>query len=106
MKFKRVIHNTILAVVLLVALLAFTNEARANHLVGGELTWICLGTGDYIFQIKVYQDCNQTQPPPTSMQIKVWNNPNLSVIPISNVGSNDFSFNCTEVPGGDRKSVV
>ena len=76
-------------------------SASANHLVGGELTWACLGNGQYIFQVKVYQDCNQMQPPPTTMQIKVWNNPNLSVIPLTIVGSNDFSFACNEVTGSD-----
>ncbi len=80
--------------------LLFSNAVFSNHLVGGELTWACLGTGQYVFQVKVYQDCNQNQPSPTSMQIKVWNNPNLSVIPLSNIGSNDFSFSCTEIVGG------
>ncbi len=97
---KKIILQTQLFIILTASFL-FANQTQANHLVGGELTWACLGTGEYIFQVKVYQDCNQFQPPPTSMQIKVWNNPNLSIIPLSNVGSNDFSLVCTEVPGGN-----
>jgi gliding motility-associated-like protein len=95
------ITQAIQLLTLTVVMLLVVNKMWANHLVGGELTWACLGTGEYIFQVKVYQDCNQFQPPPTSMQIKVWNNPNLSIIPLTNVGSNDFSLVCTEVPGGD-----
>lgn len=101
MKYFKNIEKSILALVLLMFLLVFSHGVRANHLVGGELTWACLGSGQYIFQVKVYQDCNQSQPPPTSMQIKVWNNPNISIIPLSNVGNNDFSFSCTEVSGGN-----
>lgn len=87
-------------IILLIFFLLIKNKIFANHLIGGELTWSCLGTGEYIFQVKVYQDCNQSQPPPTSMQIKVWNNPNLSSIPLTIVGNNDFSLSCTEVAGG------
>lgn len=100
----RVIEKIVLRVQLFIVMtffVLFSIEVKADHLVGGELTWACLGTGEYIFQVKVYQDCNQFQPPPTSMQIKVWNNPNLSIIPLTNVGSNDFSLVCTEVSGGN-----
>lgn len=96
---KKIIYQTQLFITI-AGLVLFSNQVLADHLVGGELTWSCLGTGDYIFQVKVYQDCNQNQPPPTSMQIKVWNNPNISIIPLTNVGSNDFSLVCTEVLGG------
>lgn len=101
MKILEILQKSILTLVLLVVVLVFSNGIKANHLVGGELTWTCLGSGNYIFQVKVYQDCNQNQPSPTSMQIKVWGNPNISIIPLSNVGSNDFSFSCTEVSGGN-----
>ncbi len=94
------IKDTVSLLFVMLGLFMFSNPIFSNHLVGGELTWACLGTGQYVFQVKVYQDCNQNQPSPTSMQIKVWNNPNLSVIPLSNVGSNDFSFSCTEIAGG------
>jgi len=98
-KLKKIQENALFILVLL--FLALSKTAFADHLLGGELTWACLGTGEYIFQVKVYQDCNQNQPPPTSMQIKVWNNPNLSVIPLTNIGNNDFSLTCTEIAGGN-----
>ena len=94
------IKDTALSLFAMMCFFMLSNSMYSNHLVGGELTWACLGTGEYVFQVKVYQDCNQNQPSPTSMQIKVWNNPSLSVIPLSNIGSNDFSFSCTALPGG------
>ncbi len=30
----------------------------ARHIIGGEITYECLGGGDYIFTLKVYRDCN------------------------------------------------
>jgi gliding motility-associated-like protein len=98
--YLEIVQRKLLSLGLLVGLLVLSNFLKANHLVGGELTWACLGSGQYIFQVKVYQDCNEFQPPPTSMQIRVWNNSNLSIIPLSNIGNNDFSFSCSEVTGG------
>lgn len=101
MNYYKSINNNIGTLVLLMFLFMLTHSVKANHLVGGELTWSCLGTGEYVFQVKVYQDCNEFQPAPTSMQIKVWNNPNISTIALSNIGNNDFSFVCSEVTGSD-----
>jgi len=33
---------------------------QARHLIGGNLTYRCLGNGDYAFTLKVYRDCNCT----------------------------------------------
>ncbi len=30
----------------------------ASHLMGGEITWRCNGTGQFVFQVKLYRDCN------------------------------------------------
>jgi hypothetical protein len=32
--------------------------AEASHLMGGEITWDCQGSGQYIFTMKLYRDCN------------------------------------------------
>ncbi|MBK9320752.1 MAG: hypothetical protein IPM91_19485 [Bacteroidetes bacterium] len=34
-----------------------------SHLIGGEITWRCDGTGAFIFQAKLYRDCNGVSGP-------------------------------------------
>ena len=31
---------------------------QAAHVIGGELTYKCLGSGSYQFTLKLYRDCN------------------------------------------------
>ncbi len=31
---------------------------KASHGTGGEMTWTCMGNGQYVFQVKFYRDCN------------------------------------------------
>ena len=38
--------------------LVFSLSGFASHLKGGEITWDCLGSGQYIFYLKIYRDCN------------------------------------------------
>lgn len=35
----------------------FTTELFAAHIIGGEITYECLGTGQYRFTLKLYRDC-------------------------------------------------
>lgn len=67
---------------------------------GGEITWECMGGGQYIITLKVYRDC---QGPPVftvGQSIRIWGHPSMSVIPISLVSQTDISPACTQVPGG------
>ena len=41
---------------------------QASHLVGGDITWECMGNGQYIFQLTLYRDCSGAFLP-TSPQI-------------------------------------
>jgi hypothetical protein len=78
----------------LAAILIVSINAHATHLMGGEITWECLGTsaggnaGKYIFTLKVYEDCRS---PVTiglgSQTIDVWGNASVT------------SINTTEIPG-------
>ncbi len=45
---------------ILIGLLALPESGSAAHIVGGELTYECLGGGDYEFTMRVYRDCNCT----------------------------------------------
>ncbi len=50
------------AVLLLLAVCTFgaAGSLQARHIIGGEITYECLGDGDYEFTMKVYRDCNCT----------------------------------------------
>ena len=37
--------------------LLFSFSAQAKHIIGGELTYQCLGNGNYSFSMDVYRDC-------------------------------------------------
>lgn len=39
-------------------LLLFVNFVEARHIIGGEVTYVCNGNGNYTFFIEVYRDCN------------------------------------------------
>ena len=39
-------------------LMVFTQFAEARHIIGGVMTYECLGDGDYEFEMKMYRDCN------------------------------------------------
>lgn len=43
--------------ILSVLFLTYT-QADARHIIGGVMTYKCLGNGDYEFTLKVYRDCN------------------------------------------------
>lgn len=37
--------------------LLLLNDAKASHIVGGEITYVCLGSNRYKFTITIYRDC-------------------------------------------------
>ena len=37
--------------------LFFTFSSQASHIIGGEITYSCLGNGEYIVELRVYRDC-------------------------------------------------
>ena len=41
-------------------LLLFAGGASATHIVGGEISYECLGNDDYLVTLKVYRDCGPT----------------------------------------------
>ena len=85
----------------LVLFFAFTN-AKATHLMGGEITWECIkagpNTGKYIFNVKVYRDC-QGIPISTSMSLDAHNVPGIDFIPLTYLGANDISPSCNTING-------
>lgn len=70
MVFTRYPKSTMKKHLILFVLLLFgwVHESTASHLMGGEITWDCLktgpNTGQYIFTVKLYRDCNGIPGPP------------------------------------------
>nr|HQU58545.1 hypothetical protein [Saprospiraceae bacterium] len=48
------------AFIIALCLLALGVQAHAKHIIGGVMTYECLGNGNYEFTLKAYRDCNCT----------------------------------------------
>ena len=88
------LYKKIAFILLLLTSLAF--KSSATHLMGGEITWVCLGNGNYQFQMKVYRDCITavyiTNAGPISL--RVHNHPSITSIPMNIIDSTDISPQC------------
>ncbi len=63
--------------------------AFATHGMGGEITWRCLGTGEFVFTMKFYRDCNGINAPSSlSLTTSV---PGVTTIPMTRIQINDVS---------------
>lgn len=82
---------------LLTFLLSFSGSA--SHVMGGDITWTCQG-GDYVFQLVFYRDCNGAEVNTLAENIRVWNHPTVTNIPVNFISREDISPICTEVAGG------
>lgn len=60
---------------------------------GGDITWVCLGNGQYKFTMRIYRDCNgnQLQLP---IVLRVWNHPTVTQIPMNLISETDISPQC------------
>lgn len=74
-------------------------SSRADHVLGGDITWTCQG-GDYVFQLVFYRDCNGGIINAVSESIDVWGHPTVNSIALPFVSRTDISPLCTQVPGG------
>lgn len=72
--------------------------ANATHIMGGEITWKCQGN-QYVFELAVYRDCNQTNINASQETIKVWNHPSTTSIQVYFVTRVDVSPSCKAVVG-------
>ncbi|MBT3621505.1 MAG: hypothetical protein HN535_01965, partial [Flavobacteriales bacterium] len=87
---------------IVVVLFTFFN-ASATHIMGGEITWVCIkdptspDIGKYIFKMKVYYDCDGTPGSAFSQTIDVWNG---GVSPLSSIAL-DFILSTDISPVGN-----
>ncbi|MBL4710505.1 MAG: SprB repeat-containing protein, partial [Flavobacteriales bacterium] len=60
--------------------LFLSKKANATHIMGGEITWECLNSGQYVFTLKIYRDCNGVSFTSNGHQLETHNYPNLGAI--------------------------
>ncbi len=80
--------------------------SQASHLMGGEISWRCTGTGSFIFKMKIYRDCNGIPfGPPVSLDVH--NYPGLTTIPLNLVSQSDISSyaTCDSCAGSTGTSI-
>ncbi len=83
---------------IVISFLFFIPIVSATHIMGGEITWKCQGN-QYVFELAIYRDCNQTNISSTQETVRMWNNPSLSSIQMLFVGRYDISPTCKPVSG-------
>lgn len=78
----------------------FQMSAKSSHIMGGEITWTCLGGGNYQFNLVLYRDCNGLALVDPALNIEVWGHSTVTSITCNLVSSVDLSPECTQVGGG------
>ena len=90
---------------LFIILVLFSFNSFASHLMGGEITWKCLKSGPdigkYIFNMKVYRDCDGITVSTFTQVIQVWNHPTVTGIDVDFVLQQDVSPNCDPSASGN-----
>ncbi len=86
--------------ILLGCWLLLPSSSSATHLLGGDITWTCNGTGQYVFSLHIFRDCYGTGLVTTGQAIRVWNHASVSQIPVTLISVSPVSPPCRSVPGG------
>ena len=89
-------------IILFLLSFVFATTSEATHLMGGEITWKCIKsgphTGEYVFQVKVYRDCEGVAIE-TNMNLDVHNIPGLLTLPLTWIAVSDISPSCNTING-------
>lgn len=86
----------VLNIILLFSLIwLIPNHADATRDFGGEITWKCLGSGEYVFELDFYRDCNGFDVNTNYETIEVWGHPSLTTIKVNFISRTDLSPDCT-----------
>jgi len=100
---KPLLSKTIAALGLSIFLMALQPELRANHYMGGEITWECTPQGNFRFTIILYRECYTFNGNPANLFDStinmVTNVPGFSTITMNRISQQDMSPDCS-CPGG------
>lgn len=87
-------------------LTAFVLNARASHIVGGEIFYDCLGGNTYRITVKLYRDCNSGTPYDEELPMTVFNGAGVQIdhfimnLPPVEVLDVVFNNPCVDIPPG------
>lgn len=87
-------------------LLLGVQQANASHIMGGEITWECLPSGQYVIHMKIYRDCNGIALSGTET-VTIRNYPtvgNSTTVSMPMISSTDVSPDCSPWPGATQLS--
>ena len=97
-------------IILLIVVFFTFFTAHATHIMGGEITWVCIkdpldpDVGKYIFTLKIYRDCAGAGTIVGATQtIEVWDggvNP-ISTIILDFISASDISPSCNTILSGN-----
>jgi|GEM_PF-1127382 len=109
-------------IVFLAVIIGFAVNVKASHIVGGEISWRCLPSGQYIFSVSIFRDCTGIQFSLPSIPLGIYGSPlprngaGGSVITSINLtfdqqrfitsNNGDSSPDCTSNGGQSRKSCA
>ena len=88
--------TTFLKIGIILLTFFFSQKLNATHLMGGEITWECLGNGNYVFHLNLYRDCSGEEPQ-NSYTLDVHNNPTLSTIDVYLDSQEEITPNCNGI---------
>lgn len=85
-----------------------SHDAKATHIMGGEIVWECLPTGQYRFTLVLYRDCCSTCATISTSPQTLANNAGVSVVcnyvSTTNVEPVAYESTCTPSCGGTSGS--
>ena len=88
--------------IIVLFVLIFVSDVKATHLMGGEITWECIKTGSkaghYVFQMKLYRDCQGVSLGSSTEYLTVHNSTISSII-LNRVTISDLSPTCNTIDG-------
>jgi len=77
----------------------FIFPLRSATILGGSLTYECMGNGLYVFELTLYKNCSDTDNLANSLTLKVWNHPVIAALTVSHVSTIDLFLQGTNVSG-------
>ncbi|HLW40678.1 MAG TPA: gliding motility-associated C-terminal domain-containing protein [Brumimicrobium sp.] len=94
--------KNIFYILLYSCLLVFTtNTSYATQILGGEITWNCQGNNEYVFEMKLYRDCNGDIANTGQENLTVWGHSTLTTLVLNYIEKRDISPTCTAASGNN-----
>jgi len=74
-------------------------DVRSTTILGGNISYECVGDGKYVFDVVVYRNCQDPPIDQTSVTLKIWNHPITASFTANRTTTEDISLLGTNVVG-------